>query len=321
MKRYSLYALAFVFFVILIGVNFASIYFTITQHRGDLVETAIKEKTHLAETINEILASPIWIYRLALVPGMEKAFISEIAGFEDVRYIRVVSSDGTIYKSSIEGEWGEIIKDPDISKVISTRKEVVKDQIFKEEKIKLIIYPGYQDKTIWVAFTLKGIEEVIGEMWIRDIIVTLGALLFFLLVLFVILRRIINPIREITLACEEVRRGNLDIKIKVESRTEIGELAVTFNKTIADLRKSKEALEEAKITLEIRVEARTKELKELTLSLNKQVKERTKELQEKMTDLERFQGLAVGRELKMIELKEEIEKLKKELEKRSKNKN
>ena len=40
------------------------------------------------------------------------------------------------------------------------------------------------------------------------------------------------------------------------------------------------------------------------------VEERTKELEEKVKELERFQGLMVGREIKMIGLKKEIEKLK-----------
>ena len=45
-------------------------------------------------------------------------------------------------------------------------------------------------------------------------------------------------------------------------------------------------------------------------SLEQKVKRRTKELQEKIEELERFQKFAVGRELKMIELKKELEKLK-----------
>ena len=48
--------------------------------------------------------------------------------------------------------------------------------------------------------------------------------------------------------------------------------------------------------------------------LETKVKERTKEISTKIEDLERFHDLAVGRELKMIELKEQIKKLQKKLE-------
>lgn len=78
--------------------------------------------------------------------------------------------------------------------------------------------------------------------------------------------------------------------------------------------KKTRALEEVKAALEIRVKARTKELEELTETLEQKVKERTKELQERIKELERIHKLTVGRELKMIELKEEIARLKKELE-------
>jgi methyl-accepting chemotaxis protein len=319
MQRYSLYTIVvFPIFVILIVVSFVSIYFTVTQHQKDLIETAIKEKTHLAETINETMASPIWIYRLAIVPGMERAFIEEMAKFKDVKYIRVVSSDGTIYKSSIEGEWGKVIKEPDISRVIRTRKEIIKDQIFQEERIKLIIYPGYQDKTIWVAFTLKGIEKVIRTMWIRDISIALGGLILIILILFTILRRIIDPLREMRVVCEEIAKGNLNIKMEVKSKTEIGELADTFNEMIKDLEKSHSALEESKKILEIKVAARTKELKDLVEQREMVIKERTKELQKKIEELERFHRFVVGRELKMIELKKEIKKLQERLKRQKK---
>ena len=45
------------------------------------------------------------------------------------------------------------------------------------------------------------------------------------------------------------------------------------------------------------------------------IKERTRELQKKVKELEKFHKLAVGRELKMVELKKEISKLKKDSEK------
>jgi len=47
-----------------------------------------------------------------------------------------------------------------------------------------------------------------------------------------------------------------------------------------------------------------------------EIKEKEKELREKVEELETFNKLAVGRELKMIKLKEEIKELKNQLEKK-----
>ena len=67
-------------------------------------------------------------------------------------------------------------------------------------------------------------------------------------------------------------------------------------------------VQESKNALEIKVRARTRELEGLTENLDEQVKERTKELQEKISELEKFYKLTVGRELKMKELKEKLKK-------------
>ena len=102
----------------------------------------------------------------------------------------------------------------------------------------------------------------------------------------------------------------------------IGETSGTFSKQLKEKQKQliKERkktikayreVEEARKILEIRVRARTEELQGLTESQEGIIRERTKEIQEKLEELEKFQRLTVGRELKMIELKEEIRKLKK----------
>ena len=87
-----------------------------------------------------------------------------------------------------------------------------------------------------------------------------------------------------------------------------------LRKRTLELDKTKIALEEAKTILEIKVKARTRELRELAEKREEEIQERTKELQDRVKELERFQRLTVGRELKMIELKKKI----KELEKKSK---
>lgn len=114
---------------------------------------------------------------------------------------------------------------------------------------------------------------------------------------------------------EEVAKGNLDINIENKTNDEFGELISCLNKMITKQKETKEELEDAKNTLEIRITARTRELKELAENLENQVKERTRELQNKIDELEKFRKLVVGRELKMIELKKEIKKLKEEMRK------
>jgi len=78
-----------------------------------------------------------------------------------------------------------------------------------------------------------------------------------------------------------------------------------------ELEAAKLNLEEANSTLEIRVQARTRELKELNRTLEQKVIARTNDLEAKIKDLETFQRITVSRELKMIELKQEIERLQK----------
>ena len=311
MKKYSLYTVVLVLLGIIIIITSFFIYLSISIQKERLVAEEIRTKTHLAETINEILYSPIWIYRIGMFPGLDKALIEEAAKFEDVVYLRIVSTDGLILQSTIRGEWGRKIVDPELLALLPTETIITREEIFQEEKIKSIIYPGYGDRVILVGFSLKGVEKAIGEMIVHNILIGFGSLILVVLVIFLVLRRgIINPLKKMTATCQEVRKGNLDVKIDVKSRTEIGELVATFNEMIKDLKESHAALEEAKTVLEIKVKARTRELEELAKSLEEKVKERTKELQERVKELEKFHRLVVGRELKMIELKKEIKKLK-----------
>jgi len=121
--------------------------------------------------------------------------------------------------------------------------------------------------------------------------------------------RIVRPIKLFTKATEEISKGNLDYQFQIKTGDEIEQLSGNFNQMIKSLKKSQKQLEEARDILEVKVKARTQELEEQAEGLDEQVKVRTKELQERINELERFHKLTVGRELKMIELKKEIQRL------------
>ena len=130
-----------------------------------------------------------------------------------------------------------------------------------------------------------------------------------ILLVFLITRGILTPLGQVRNIMKKVGEGNLDLNIAPPGVKEMQELGDTLNEMIVKLRTSTQELQEAKNGLELRVAERTKELQKLVASMEEKVKERTRELQERLLELERFEKLAIGRELKMIELKEEVKKL------------
>ena len=95
----------------------------------------------------------------------------------------------------------------------------------------------------------------------------------------------------------------------------VGFVAEKMKRDYLALLEAQEEIETIKNVLEVKVRARTRELKEFAESLDQQVKEKTKKLEEKIEEMERFNRLVVGRELRMVELKKEVKKLTEELEK------
>lgn len=295
-----------------------SVFISAARYQEELVDNAIQEKKAIAFIINETFFHPQLRARVDFPQPLEITFLEEMTKFKDVVYLRVVNLDGGIYRSSIEEDTGRVIEDPnrlsDVKDAIFTKRTLVRDEIYQGKDIKLMIYSGYEDRTIWIAFSLENINKTIRAMIIQNALIGLVPLAIVILVIFFILRSIIiAPLKKITLACEEIRKGNLDVKIDVKSKTEIGELVDTFNRMLKDLRRFKSTLEKSKEILEIEVKERTKELKMLTETLEDKIKQRTKQLQERIEELEKFHKLTVGRELKMIELKKEIQEFKKEL--------
>ncbi len=99
---------------------------------------------------------------------------------------------------------------------------------------------------------------------------------------------------------------------KNKEGTNIGCFFGVFDLT--EIKRKEEALKESSQVLEIKVAAKTRELTRLNESLEASVKERTQDLEEKLEQIERTNKLMVGRELKMIELKEELEESRKKID-------
>jgi methyl-accepting chemotaxis protein len=222
------------------------------EHRQDIIDLAIQEKVNLAQTISKALASQEQ-------QESPTNLIQKMAIFQDTRFIRVVHQNGNITQSSIDGEINQIISDPVVAYVLSANKEVVRHDSFHNEDIKVVVYPGPRDQTIWVGFTLDSVEQAIQGIWFKDALMLFAIICFSIIVLLIILRDIIHPLSEVTFACEKIRKGNFNVKIPTKSRTEIGEFVETFNSTMAELRQTHNFLKRAR--------ERTEEEKNKTMAI------------------------------------------------------
>ena len=86
----------------------------------------------------------------------------------------------------------------------------------------------------------------------------------------------------------KVGAGDLEFRLNIKRNDEIGSTAESFDTMAAKLQKSREVMQN------------------YSKELEKKVKEKTKTLEKTNEDLQKFKNLAVGRELKMIELKKKL---------------
>ncbi|MDP2930302.1 MAG: hypothetical protein Q8N56_01690, partial [bacterium] len=92
---------------------------------------------------------------------------------------------------------------------------------------------------------------------------------------------------------------HIDIGLLLLSLFIVNLITTSLQKHFLSLLNAQEEIEITKSALEAKVAERTKELKELSEGLDQQVREKTKKLEEKLAELEKFNKLVIGREIKM----------------------
>lgn len=130
---------------------------------------------------------------------------------------------------------------------------------------------------------------------------------------FLVSRGVLLPIMKMRKAIRRAAGGDLTVRVPPARLTELRSLTRELNDMLSRLATEKGEVKDVRNIFEVRVRARTRELEELTGNLEQKVQERTEAMEEKMKELERFRRLAVGRELRMVELKKELRQRKERL--------
>ena len=116
---------------------------------------------------------------------------------------------------------------------------------------------------LWVFAVLPEQDLVAASQGLKIVvaIITLSTILFSSFLLYFVMNRLfLNPIGELSKASHLVGRGNLNVRLTMKAKDEIGVLFTTFNKMVQEIKVSKEKIEAHRTELEQKVTERTKHL-------------------------------------------------------------
>ena len=170
------------------------------------------------------------------------------------------------------------------------KDEYVNEKVFDSEKF--LIFDNYIGSSVvgtyayitqvdWCVFFEINEKEALLPLKNLFELFVFGGFIVLVILFFIsniVGKKISDPIKELEKGANIIREGNLDYKVGIDSEDEVGVLSHTFDKM-------------------------TEELKNNIENIEKKVEERTKQLEE-------VNKIMTGREIKMIELKKQIEELK-----------
>ncbi len=116
--------------------------------------------------------------------------------------------------------------------------------------------------TVRLGISYNIIEDVLNEAYIRASIISIAAIVLGIIGAFLLGAAITKSIGVLAKGAKTIGTGNLDFKIKVKSKNELGELASIFNMMTIDLKHAQEA-----VVTQQRMEKELEVAREIQLSL------------------------------------------------------
>ncbi len=238
---------------------------------------------------------------------------NRLAGSTYVTEVALVGINGRIIFDS-----GESIGDAAIGEdaflTDSEAMEMVKSGLVRERFVELSgkrlaeIYAPVTDEDGQHVTSVRYVVSFASRHeWANSVLkMTLAAFLpFMLFVIFLLAlfaQRVVAPICRLDYFVRGLGSGRVNGRMMIGSKDEIGELAESFNKMAEEVIRKQRELEDANRELEGVVHQRSAELQEQNI-----------EVTGANAELERMNKFMIGRELRMVELKNEIDDLKEKL--------
>lgn len=223
----------------------------------------------------------------------------------DIREVSLIGINGRILFSTSELTNGKytglddrIEEDQEVMNLVQKEEISELNRDMNGERETEIVVPlkessGDHVLSMRYVLTYSSLNQRMLEIYLRIGLTVIPLLLLSIILSILLSIKITDPILKLIKATRVIREGNFNVHIKPSTNDEIGLLASSFNQMANDLKKSHAENEKYKRELEHKVA------------------ERTKQLDAKVQELEGLNKFMIGREVRMVELKEQIVELKK----------
>lgn len=148
---------------------------------------------------------------------------------------------------------------------------------FSNEKIYYFTYPIVFSGIKWgwmsIGLSLDQYNKNMQSIYKDSLLLIFAMLMASILFSYILTRWLVKPILILNSAAKKIALGDLSVKVDIAQKSEIGELASSFNHMIDALKTSDKQLRSYNDALEQRVKERTEELNLLNHQLDQRVKE------------------------------------------------
>ncbi len=216
--------------------------------------------------------------------------IENIGNQSGVEVVRIFNKEGKIMFSTNKGEMNNYVDKKTEACYICHAEErplerlstLERSRIFqgKNHRILAVITPIYNEPDCYnaschahpkeqrvlgvldIGMSLVDVDNELRTNQVLSISFTIIAILCISSILTLFIHRLVTkPVKQLVNGTQEVAQGNLEVEISVKAGDEIGQLAVSFNHMIRDLKKANEKIYAWNIELEKKVEERTEKLR------------------------------------------------------------
>lgn len=222
--------------------------------KKSILQSAEREIFHLDTIAVESLSS-----------GDDLPLISAVSNLKNlnyVKYVYVLDLNGEITHSLDQESLGKSMTDANVKKILEYSDATkallitIPDLSFARGEVYDFSLPvlhkvrGNRLATVRIGFSNKFIIQEIARVTQTIVMIAMGFLLFAILAILFVSKVIIQPVKKLTKGAAIIGKGNLDFKIDVKSRDEIGVLADTFNMMTSQLKEARDLEIESRIMQE-----------------------------------------------------------------------